>query len=288
VKNLVVFLLTVILAFAIDLWLSIAIEDRFSSTGWVYIGLSAFFLFVNGYFIVIYSKDEVNKNRAFSEYEQQNKALSSTLSGVRNLLKQDSGSIARVYSDVKRWNTMDPRPLCIDEVCDGLCRHVYDSISHVHPDMDFEITYVNRISNAHVKTIGWHNKSGQPPNNYQRERSINDVNAYLDAAQFRENGNREIRRYGRNDLLSNGFVLSSGSRGQLKYNQYVSVPILCQNNRMIGLLQIVAMNDSLLATNNNQLRYLAENCFNSFAYFFLLQCKIEKVISLLTVTGNLN
>lgn len=61
------------------------------------------------------------------------------------------------------------------------------------------------------------------------------------------------------------------------YTQYIGLPIICKENRVVGVLQIVAYNDSIIAKQKKALNKLCDDYFCVFATLMLLIDKYENV-----------
>ena len=68
---------------------------------------------------------------------------------------------------------------------------------------------------------------------------------------------------------------------KVDYSQFVAVPIACKHNKIVGVLQIAAYEDSLIATDKRALKKLAAKYFSLYAHLILLCDKFENVQQLL-------
>jgi hypothetical protein len=70
---------------------------------------------------------------------------------------------------------------------------------------------------------------------------------------------------------------NAGSAAKLsKYSQYITVPIVCDGNKISGLLQIVVFNDKKIKEDKAQLKKVATAYIVPFCSLILLVNKIEK------------
>lgn len=68
---------------------------------------------------------------------------------------------------------------------------------------------------------------------------------------------------------------------KVDYSQFVAVPIACKHNKIVGVLQIAAYEDSMIASDKKTLKKLAEKYFSLYAHLALLCDKYENVQQLL-------
>lgn len=70
------------------------------------------------------------------------------------------------------------------------------------------------------------------------------------------------------------------NKDKADYSQFVAVPISCKGNKIVGILQIAALEDSIIA-DKPELKKLAEEYFSLYATLMLLCDKFENVQQLL-------
>lgn len=110
-------------------------------------------------------------------------------------------------------------------------------------------------------------------------------NSYHDVDLFRS-GSSEIEIVIGNENIDNIFAYTdkgSHADGKKKYSQYVAIPVFCKDEKMVGLLEIVALNDAKIGLNVNEVREVALKYFVPQSYLFLLLYKLER--SLLAKPG---
>ena len=72
------------------------------------------------------------------------------------------------------------------------------------------------------------------------------------------------------------FVFSDEKKEHPNYTQYIGIPIHCDSNQMISLLQICAYNNSYIGENKSEISDVINNYILPFAYYALMNSKIEK------------
>ncbi len=235
-------------------------------------------LTIQGICILHYTRVEVNKNRAMDELRRQNTAFRKADRIIRSLFQTDAHILTEVASDIVEKGTVNLAPVSISTCCGDLCKAIYDVVSSFDASSNLEVTYVARIDDDHIMTIGYYNTTNEYPTVFEKKRKIDETKAFFDAQQFRHNGDMGIQALSE-EALHSRFVSSLGENKYDKYKQYISAPVLCAKNKMIGLIQVVANNDSRLALDDDQLRNIADTYLNTFANLILLKSKTEKVIS---------
>ena len=71
-----------------------------------------------------------------------------------------------------------------------------------------------------------------------------------------------------------------GPHIQGKYSQYIGIPIFCDGNKMIGLLQIVAHNNSIISSDEKEMKDIINSYCIAYLNFILFAEKVEKGIAL--------
>ena len=63
------------------------------------------------------------------------------------------------------------------------------------------------------------------------------------------------------------------------YKQYISIPVYCENEGLVGLVQIVALNKSRIVTSEEQFDYISNNYLTPLSLLFLYISKMEQAIT---------
>lgn len=63
-----------------------------------------------------------------------------------------------------------------------------------------------------------------------------------------------------------------------KYSQYLAIPIICHNNRILGVMQVIIKYNHVLANNSQGLIKFGETHLTPFVDFLVLAEKIEKIL----------
>lgn len=180
--------------------------------------------------------------------------------------------------DLNIWN----QKLISDFVCNNLFPFI-KSIAEVGDSFSVSVIVpqVQQKSNRTRTTysmLSYDGKNKQKPHLYKRSISQKDAYKYYYGKLFKRN-NPEIACLMTPDEINSEFYFSDSSK-KGKYEQYIGVPICCDGNKMIGLLQVVADKGSIISSNKNDLDKIINNYITCFSDFVLFADKVEKGIAL--------
>ena len=128
-----------------------------------------------------------------------------------------------------------------------------------------------------VKTVGYENGGEGHPKVFNVERSVKDIDAHYDAHLFLRN-NSSIVAYNNSDRIYEQFQYKNRKGKQHKYSQYIAVPVYCNDEKMIGLIQVVARTETIIAKEVKDLKILAKKYIMPFVHLAVLLSKAEKVM----------
>ncbi len=176
--------------------------------------------------------------------------------------------IERGVAERKDWNIAQ---LC-DTICKSCCELVKkiakagDSISvgYISTYIRSGERYVNMI--AHSDTI--------KPNVYKTEELLKDCSYYY--ASIIKLNNPQIRAFATKDEILRHFRAKHDDTDLSKYSQYIALPVMCDANKMIGVLQIVVKNDLIVCATEKELIDLAEVYVTPYISLLVLINKLEK------------
>ena len=173
---------------------------------------------------------------------------------------------------------IDYNNVTLESYCNTLCKNIYDVLCEFQLGDDYEVTYVSRIDAESIQTLGYYNKCQRHPRTYKTPRRINDNNAYIDAQRFRDPSNSSNICLGEKQI-DESFIYDRGKIRKQTYKQYISIPVYCENEGLVGLVQIVALNKSRIVTSEEQFDYISNNYLTPLSLLFLYISKMEQAIT---------
>ncbi len=249
------------------------------------------------YFFILcyYSVAEVNERKACRIKEADNKVYEKVLSNIiAECNNASSGSNAVIHcitekgvADLKLWD--------FQRQCFRLVEQIFNTIVEIRKVEHLEVFYDRLVEDGSkepsIKLIAYKTTEGQCPKIYEKERVIENpeegVGVYHDIALF-YNGKTDIEVLVNSDEIDREFwYRSAAARAEHKdkFSQYIAIPVLCNDKKMVGLIQIVILKDKLDVNDNNSLgedKSLIidemKRFIKPYAFLALLFHKLEKAL----------
>ena len=68
------------------------------------------------------------------------------------------------------------------------------------------------------------------------------------------------------------------NKNKKKYNQYIAIPVFCNDEKMVGLFEIVCLNKANLGDTEEEVREIISKYFVTYAFVMLVLHKLEKAL----------
>jgi hypothetical protein len=242
-----------------------------------------FFVAVYVVLLAYYSTNETNEKKVALIYARQNEAFEEEMSGLMNIYKKSADGANKVIRSIIEERKANLELWSFDEASVWVCKNVYDLLCKVGIGKDFEVVY-DRLDESikpekEIYTNSYANKDMKRPSVFGKKRNIQEDN-YYDAELFKQNqadieviiGSEEI------DKVFGHRSKAKRNKNKKKYNQYIAIPVFCNDEKMVGLFEIICLNKTYLADTEDQIRELVSKYFITYAFFMLLLHKLEKAL----------
>lgn len=275
---------------------SLVIGALFSSLGsweditaffWIKIGLALLFIFIYILLLIFYSSNEVNERKVKGILEDRINAYEEIIMGIDNICKQTSNDVNSAIHNIHENGILELKIWNFDKACMLTCSQLYNLLGELSGgNKDFAVAYVRLIEDKkpeiEICMNGFANQNMHKPSIYNKKRRIDndDYRNYHDVDLFRT-GKSDIDIIIGRDKINDVFSYStkqSREKNRKKYNQYIAIPVICDDEKMIGLLEIVCLNDTMLAQTEKEALELASKYFVPYSYLMLLLHKLEKAL----------
>jgi hypothetical protein len=171
--------------------------------------------------------------------------------------------------------------------CYQLCRVIYIAVCKLTlaNNKDCEIVYVrlNEHTDGEISTFAYENKAHQAPKLLNEKRNFKADNTvkYFDMQLFAEENKETTVLYG-SEEINNHFYRTPIERTNhpQKYNQFIAIPVICDETKIVGLLEIACLNNCSLGEDEKIVKEIAEQHFIPYANLFLLLHKLDKALHL--------
>lgn len=279
----IIFSVTSAIALQTDLrWLSYVL--------WILSGLLVLFLI---YFVVEctkYDKKQKDQSNSYEEIIENQKqdfrninikfqALSETYKDLNTIVHDNSDTLYKIidnkkdHSEIINWTEMKTN-------CDAICRLLYRLLKGLSAQGDkFSVSLILRRKHKNdiqYNMISRESYTKHYPKMYNTFKSQDDFRNYHFKALFDRNISRP-NYLPTKDAIQAAFFNCDG----VEYSQYIGIPINCTGNKMIGILQIISYEDSLIAKNKAEMEKLYNEYFCLFSNLILLADKIENIEQLI-------
>lgn len=258
--------------------------DRINDTlFWYKLIARAAFTIVYIVLLVFYGTNEVNNRKITSILKNQISAYDELLANIISICKETASDVTSVIRQVRNLGIIDLEIWNFDKACNAACRSVYKIAKNICGSSDVAVAYVRLDeSECPAKKIylnSFANRTHLKPSIFGKKRMFSEENptSYHDADLFRK-GSSEIEIVIGSENIDNIFAYtdkSSHADGKKKYSQYIAIPVFCNDEKMVGLLEIVALNDAKIGLNAEEVREVALKYFVPQSYLFLLLYTLE-------------
>lgn len=257
----------------------------FTSDKFLIYKISALVVFSILYIVLIayYSTNEVNEKKIAVIYERQNQAFEEVMSGLMSLCKRSAEGANKVIKSIINDKKANLELWSFDEACFWVCKNVYDLLCKLGTGKDFEVIY-DRLDESvkpekEIYANSYANKDNKRPSLYGKRRSIED-DTYHDAELFKQ-GQSDIEVVIGSDEIDKVFghkTKDKRNKNKGKYNQYIAIPVFCNDEKMVGLFEIVCLNKTYLGKTEDEIREIVSKYFVTYSFFMLVLHKLEKAL----------
>lgn len=222
-------------------------------------------------------KELKEKEEEHKRLENKQKVLSHIIATYDELLNKYSLKITEITNDISEIGKAEKKDWNISTLCEEICRSCCIALkkengveNNIH--VSFIRAYKDASNRECIKMIA--HSSTSKPNVYMKEEVLSECTYYY-ASLIREK-NPDIVAVADHNTLYHLFRKKNDRTDLRKYSQYIALPILCNHNQIIGILQIVMKNNVKLRETDLDLQQLAEVYVEPFAQLILLVLKLDE------------
>lgn len=240
--------------------------------------------------LAYYSVYEINMNKVLRLYKVQNEAFEDLMSGVMSSCKYCANGANEIIhaiinngeADLKLWN--------FDKACQWVCDNVYDLLCKLGDGREFEVIYDRLVEDRRpeefIYTNAYANKNKRKPSVYLQKRKFVDDD-YHDSELFRE-GDSDLEVVIGTDEIDKIFGHRSKekrNKNKSKYSQYIAIPVFCNDEKMVGLFEIVCLNKTKLGDTKDEIEEIVSRYFIPYSFLLLVMHKLEKALLAKPIEG---
>lgn len=162
-----------------------------------------------------------------------------------------------------------------------ICSAVYEVLCTLTGKDDFSVNIVVFDFNAkgkskNIQMIAEKSKYETPSDTYEKIMYISSNKDFYAVKMFNKNLNSPAILT-TSEEIKEKFVFREDKKDHPNYTQYVAIPIHCDSNKMVSLLQISSLNDAYIGNNKQDIADNINNFILPFTYLSLMNNKIEKL-----------
>lgn len=258
-------------------------QKPYFPTIWAFATIGASVIYV--IFVGIYSRNEVNRNRSILEYSDQVTAYDDIMAGLINGYRHNSDGISAIAKNVEKSRQINLNLWSFDKASEEICYQVYEALRQISKTDEICVTYVKRIGDDQdlaVKMTGFYNRERSNPRIFRISRKASDftIPKYHDVVLFERNASdTEILMSSEEiNAVFNYRSPEVREKNKKKYSQYIAIPVMCEDKKMVGLLQVIYRNGTQYSNDKEVVLNMANKYLRPFANYLLLLYKVEKAI----------
>lgn len=284
VKNVILGVLTIVIGAICS---SLGSWDNLNKTFWTKVVIVIILTVLYCIALVFYSTSEVNERRIMKILEERIKSYESVMVGLITVCRQSSIDVTSVIHNVKNNGNVDLNIWNFDKACTWVCSQIYTLLGCLSDgNKNFGVAYIKleeeNKPETEIRMNAFANQNMHKPSIYGKKRKIDNDNDrnYHDIDLFRL-GKSDIDVIIGKDKIDEVFSYdskSTRSKNKDKYSQYIAIPVICNDSKMVGLLEVVCLNGASLGKNEKELIEVASKYFVPYSYLILLLHKLEKAL----------
>lgn len=256
-------------------------------TFWTKVCIAIILFIIYLVLLAFYSTNEVNERKIRGILENQVQAFEAVMVGIVTVCKQSSNDVNTVIHSIIEEGKVNLKIWNFDKACTWVCSQIYTLLGNLSGgSKDFGVAYVrleeDKKPETEIRMNAFANQNMHKPTIYGKKRPIdsNDDRNYHDVDLFRA-AKSDIEVILGNKKIDEVFSYSnkdSRKQNMEKYNQYIAIPVICNDTKMVGLLEIVCLNDTSLGITEKEVKELASKYLVPYSYLMLLLHKLEKAL----------
>lgn len=244
--------------------------------------LGGFLICVIGYIVTLalYATNEANLRKSCEVLQRQVSTFEDLIISIISICETNASDVNACIHRALDTKEIDLGVWCFEKACRSLCQSIYSNICKLGNSKKYGIAYVKLVEGDgvedKVEMIAYANQARHKPSVFGRKRKFKDIDissAYHDLRLFNEAKSDNSIHMGVSEV-DEVFVRNKG-----RHHLYIGIPVFCDNKKMIGLLELVGLDDSMLGcTSREELEEATNKFLVPYANVFLLLHKMEKAL----------
>lgn len=250
----------------------------------------AFFIIVGAYilFTGYYTKNDVNQRLSYEVLQHQLDTFEDLIISIISICETTASDVNTCIHLVNEKHVIDPNIWNYEKACKLVCERIYDNICKLSGSKKYGVAYIRLVEDDlpedKIEMIAYANQNRHKPTIFKKKRQFKNVdlkNAYHDLCLFEKAKADSDIRVGV-DEVNEIFAYDSkeeANKNRGKYHLYVGIPVFCDNRKMVGLLEVVGLDDTKFkCITKEEVEEVSNKFLVPYANIFLLLHKIEKAL----------
>lgn len=238
--------------------------------------------------LVFYSATEVSEKKETRLFRNQNDIYARLLAGIMTECKYSANGANKVIHSIIEKSNANLQLWNFEDECTRLVDHILTILQKIGDGNDFEVLYDRLIEDdateEYVVTVAYANKKKIKPSIYKIKRKIRendkDTQVFHDIDLFNKKS-ADIEILVDSDEIDAAFgyeTKEQRNKNKKKYSQYIAIPVFCNENKMIGLIEIVCLNNTKLANDKEEIDDIISRFIIPYSYLTLVFHKMERAL----------
>lgn len=215
--------------------------------------------------------DEIN---IYKERLNQNYTL---ISFCDNYIKTISKSVNKVANGIEKNGKISLELYELDtyceQICEQCCRHLSSALKTEYENLSVSFSHVYNNDNKQYIYMSGHSKELNKPDYYRNHVCIDDKMKDYYITKYIKNKKHKVDISLNPKEIKRKFKEHATSSN---YFQYVIYPVMCDNNKLLGIFQIITYNNIKISSQKNDVEKILKSNLLIFMPLILLIYKIEK------------
>lgn len=250
----------------------------------VFLGVALAYICFTGF----YAKNDVNQRRSYEVLQHQLDTFEDLVISIISICETTASDVNTCIHLVNEKHIIDPNIWNYEKACKLVCERIYDNICKLSGSKKYGVAYIrlieDEVSEDKVEMIAYANQNRHKPTIYKEKRQFKNVdlkNAYHDLCLFEKAKSDSDIRVGV-DEVNEIFAYDSkekSNKNRGKYHLYVGIPVFCDNRKMVGLLEVVGLDETKFQCfTKEEVEEVSNKFLVPYANIFLLLHKLEKAL----------
>lgn len=254
-------------------------------------------------FVVYYAKLDKKEFDEYISLKEKNDNLQNeiddlmfTITSIKNLLNTNNSIVASFVSIIEPWTSninkiandiknrgkanekdWDYDKMCTD-ICIG-CKNMIKQFVQEANDTDISVGFIKHYTcneKEYVKMIAHSSPPTAKPDVFDVQELLSECNYQY--ARLIKSKTRSILALENNEKIRQCFYCKHDTTDLSKYTQYIAIPILCNRNKNLGVLQVTTKYGCKIMGTEVELKKFGETYITPFIELLVLVEKIQKGI----------